>query len=261
MNKFLWRFVRKNPSFTGNYSSVEEANHYCKGYGTEEIFEKVKAAALAVKNNEACYERDSSLFYTYDTNYNLLMYLYRLAFRQKKPIGVLDWGGSLGSTYFQHRKLLLQDQMVNNWTVIEQPHFVEFGKNKLEDDVLRFEHTDIQSVDISKYQCILFSAVLHYLKDYQSIINKICSCNIETIILERTPVCQKEMICIEQVKEPIYNAAYAMQIFCEKNLKSLFVKKGYTLVDEWKSLVDSPIYVNGEFVEFKSFIFEKEIKL
>jgi len=213
VNKFLWKLIRKNPSFTGNYSSMEEANRFCRGYATEEIFEKVKAAALAVKNNEASYERDSCLFYEEDINYNLLMYLYKLGYRYKTPIGVLDWGGSLGSTYFQHRKLFEKDNLVNCWTVIEQPHFVDFGKNKLEDNILRFEHTDIQTVDISKYQCILLSAVLHYLDDYLSIINKICFSNIDTIILERTPVCKNEIICIEKVKEPIYNAEYAMRIF------------------------------------------------
>ena len=150
-----------------------------------------------------------------------------------------------------------EDKLVKCWTVIEQPHFVEFGKSNLEDSILNFEHTDIQSIDISKYQCILLSAVLHYLDNYQDIIDLICSSDIQTIILERTPVCEKNIICIETVKEPIYNAAYAMHIFCEKQLKTLLAEKGYDLVDYWESLVDSPIYVNDELVKFKSFIFEK----
>lgn len=257
MNYLLWKLKHKNPIFSGDYESMEQAGKLCRGYEAEEIFEKVKNAALAVKNKEACYERDSFLFYEKKTNYNLMMYFYKLAYKMKAPIGILDWGGSLGSTYFQHKDLLVKDNLVHRWTIIEQPHFVTFGKDNLEDEILTFEHTDIECVDITKYDCILMSAVLHYLEDYQSVINKICNSGIKNIILERTPVCNRKMICIEKVKEPIYNASYAMQVFREEELKNLFQGNGYQLADEWESLVDGSIYLNGEKVKFKSFVFER----
>lgn len=259
LDKLLWKITRKNPSYLGNYTTMKEASEFCKGYATEEIFDKVKQAAIAVKNGDACYERDSCLFYDHAINYNLMMYLYRMAYKNRMPIELLDWGGSLGSTYFQHKEIINKDKLVKCWTVVEQPHFVDFGKKNLEDNILKFKYTDNidEIVNETNFQCILFSAVLHYLDDYRTIIKKVCNYNAENIILERTPVCKKDMICIEQVKEPIYSATYPMQIFSEERLKSLFAEEGYYVVDEWKSLVDGKIFVNNEEVMFKSYVFER----
>ena len=48
--------------FIGPFENWNIAKKYCYGYDSEAIIEKVKNAALKVKNGEYAYERDSVLF-------------------------------------------------------------------------------------------------------------------------------------------------------------------------------------------------------
>jgi len=73
------------------------------------------------------------------------------AAKSEGVLKVLDFGGSLGSTYFQNRKFLdsLKDVV---WCVVEQKHFVDVGKVDFEDSRLKFYY-DIESCRC----CIIFS--------------------------------------------------------------------------------------------------------
>lgn len=118
-------------SFGGKFSNWEEAEKCCKGYDSEEIFEKVKNAAMQVKNGKATFERDSYLFYEEHFNYPILACLLDL-YIHMNYLKVIDFGGSLGSMYFQHKSVL--DSIENlEWDIVEQKHFVDFGKKNLED--------------------------------------------------------------------------------------------------------------------------------
>src|SRR3546814_11444165 len=52
-------------------------------------------------------------------------------------LDVIDFGGSLGSTYRQCRPLLDAVQHLQ-WHVVAQPHFVEAGRQEVETDELHF---------------------------------------------------------------------------------------------------------------------------
>lgn len=241
-------------SYGGDFETWDEASTLCgSGYSSEAIFEKVKNAALAVARGEAAYERDSFLFYDKAINYNLMMYLYQILL-DEGSLSICDWGGSLGSTYYQHRDLLENQKYI--WTVVEQPHFVQFGKEYLEDGHLHFAEN---LHEIAECNCILFSSVLQYLNNYEEIISQACKKAPPYIILERTPFGSKHRICIETVHEPIYEAAYALQIFTEPELLTLFEKCGYHTIDSWHSLVDGNVSLSEkELVQFRSYIFKRE---
>ena len=51
-------------------------------------------------------------------------------------LNVLDFGGSLGSTFFQNKKFFseLKDVL---WNIVEQPHFVKAGVENIQDDTIR----------------------------------------------------------------------------------------------------------------------------
>jgi len=92
--------------FTGDYASWDEAERRSNGYAAPEILVKTRAAMLKVKNGEAAFERDSVLFAVMKNNFALLAGLTRAATANRGHLSVLDFGGSLGSTYFQCRVLL-----------------------------------------------------------------------------------------------------------------------------------------------------------
>ena len=87
--------------FSGDFASWEEAAHASPGYAAPVILEKTRAALLRVKNGDAAYERDSVTFATIDYEFPLLACLLRAATEHDNRLSVLDFGGSLGSTYFQ----------------------------------------------------------------------------------------------------------------------------------------------------------------
>ena len=241
--------------FKGDYNSWQEAEKHAKGYDSDEIFEKVKEAALKVKNGEACYERDTWLYFEEEYNYPLLFNM----LNDKNEYRVLDWGGATGSTYFQNVKVLKNMSKNLYWLVIEQPHFAKWGQSNLADDYLQFMDNGVCTEEIiknKKINIVILSSVLQYLDFSDSLIEELVKSGVEKIILERTPVGERDRIMVERVKEPIYNASYVAHVFEENKLLNMF--KGYKLVASWKSLVDEDIInKNKKIASFKSFVFEK----
>ena len=69
------------------------------------------------------FERDSVLFDKKENNYPLLAnVMYALScFPRNECIDILDFGGSLGSSFFQNRDRLLGYKY--NWHIVEQVNF------------------------------------------------------------------------------------------------------------------------------------------
>ncbi len=245
--------------YKGNYASFTEANKQIAiqtspgGYDSEAIFKKVSESTLKVLKGEAVFERDSFLFYEKQINYNLLMYLYKIYIKEKK-LDVLDFGGALGSTYLQHKTEL--EEIGAKWTVTEQEHFVTFGKKCVAGGNLSFATNEELNKKRAKFNVLLFSSVLQYIEDADSLIRKMCKNKTKHIVIERTPVSNHTRYWIETVHEPIYEAVYPCCVFDEKNFIKKFTDNGYNLIDSWKSLVDSDIHIDDKTVVFKSFVFE-----
>lgn len=251
------KFIKKHKTveYVGEYSSFADAEKHCERYDSKTVFDKVSKATLAVINGEAVYERDSYLFYEKSINYNLMFYLQKL-YIENGRINLCDVGGAFGSTFLQHREILSSIECT--WTVMEQKHFVEYGKKNINIEQLDFK--DIPSNENcmnSNYNCILFSGVLQYIENYQEIVKNILKSKPELVIVERTPVSSRGWIWIERVEEPIYDASYAAYVFEENELINMFVENGYRLIDSWKSLVDGDETNGEDIIIFKSYVFER----
>ena len=85
------------------------------------------------------------------------------ALRGSGGLHVLDFGGSLGSGWRQNRRFL-EGISPLRWSVVEQAHFVARGRERFEDEVLRF-YPDVEACYRSETppDVVLFSSVLHYL--------------------------------------------------------------------------------------------------
>src|SRR4051812_16031823 len=87
-------------TFTGDYDSWEAAQKDSTGYNTEIILDRTCAALLKVKNGAAVFERDSVLFDQPQYSFGLMAGLLRAAMMNNGRLSVLDFGGSLGTSYF-----------------------------------------------------------------------------------------------------------------------------------------------------------------
>ncbi len=217
----------------GNYPTWEAAMKKSKGYDSPEILEKVKAAALKVKNGEAAYERDSVIFHQPDYAFPLLASLLQIAL-EKSRLQVLDYGGSLGSLYFQHKKFFTSLNSFQ-WHVVEQPHFSETGKKLFEDDHLRFFTSVQDSLSTGLPQVALFGSSLQYLEHPFTVIEEIIRSGIPYLLIDRTPVMMDKpaRITVQQVHPSIYKASYPCRLMNRDELMA-FLDKQYELIYEWQ---------------------------
>ncbi|MCX7821522.1 MAG: methyltransferase, TIGR04325 family, partial [Brevinematales bacterium] len=201
----------------GNYQSWEEAKKDSTGYDIPLIVEKVRNALLKVKNGEAVHERDSVLFDEIEYSWPLLAGLLLAAVSNKGKLSVLDFGGSLGSTYFQNRRFLTRLPNLS-WNIVEQKHFVEEGKKYFEDEKLHFYYDIEECLRKEKPNVLLLSSVLQYLEKPYDMLAHLLSCEFPFVIVDRTPfnIKPEDRITVQRVPPWIYEASYPCWLFNEE---------------------------------------------
>jgi putative methyltransferase (TIGR04325 family) len=257
VKKKISNFVVNNSGWFNNYSNWIEAKQDCSGYNEENILNKVKESLLKVKNNEAVYERDSVLFKNKQYSERLLIGLLYIAAKNNYMLNVLDFGGSLGSTYFQNREILAHLKSLK-WNIVEQDNFVLEGKKSFENDELKFYSNLKDCIYENSIDVIILSSVLQYLDNPYLFIKELQKFNIKNIIIDRTSFIkgQNERICKQIVPERIYKASYPIHFFIESNFIRIFNEK-YNIKDSFKSYCDGDyIFEDGENAYWKGFRLE-----
>jgi putative methyltransferase (TIGR04325 family) len=216
--------------FEGAYPSWEEAAAKCSGYDAENILAKVLAATLKVKNGEAAFERDSVLFDKIEYAWPVLSGLMWAASRNSGVLNVLDFGGALGSSYFQNRKFL-NDLPEVRWNVVEQAHYVEAGQKHISDKHLRFYPTIDACLAENQPNVVLLSSVLQYLTCPVEIMHRISCIGAKCLIIDRTPFSdyQDDKLLIQHVPSSIYKASYPMRVFSKHKFLPV-VKDNWVIV-------------------------------
>lgn len=240
----------------GNYSSWDEAKKKSLGYDNLQVFEKVKSAALKVKLGEPAYERDSVIFNKVDYSFPLLSSLFLVALKNHDKLNVLDFGGSLGSVYFQNKKFF-RTLKEFNWCIIEQKHFVDEGKKNFADEHLHFFYDINTCLMTHNINVALFASSLQYLEQPYVYLKEVVSSKIEFIIIDRTPVMLSggDRITVQKVQKKIYNASYPCRIMSEKNLLSFFMGENYRIIYDY-ACADR---INIKGAAFKGYFFSNAI--
>lgn len=204
----------KGSGFSGNYRSWNEALRNSTGYDSPIILEKTKTALLKVKNGEAVHERDSVVFDEIQYSWPLLAGLMWVAAHSCGKINVLDFGGSLGSTYFQNRKFL-QNMHEVRWNIIEQPIHVTVGKECFENGRLKFYANLNECLKDCKPHAVIVSGVLQYLEQPYVLLDEFFALKAKAIIIDRTPFWDgsEDRICVQNVPPSIFPASYPSWVF------------------------------------------------
>lgn len=180
----------KELGFEGDFVSWDSATAACgtRGYAEQNILQKTLTSVLAVKKGEAVFERDSVLFDEIKYSWPLLCAILLAAAKKNSELNILDFGGSLGSSYFQNKKFLdLLPQKIH-YGVIEQSHYVNIGNEKISNSNLRFYKsiTGFMS-DAGEVDLLIISGVLQYLRSYLRILDDLLSKEIKFVCVDRTP--------------------------------------------------------------------------
>jgi len=216
---------------SGDYRSWGEAMAASTGYDGEVILEKTRLALLAVKNGGAAFERDSVLFDEIEYAWPLLAGLMWVAARCGGTLNVLDFGGSLGSTYFQNLAFLSALPGVR-WNIVEQPQHVKTGEEWFEDDHLRFYADIADCLAETQPNVVLLSGILQYLERPYAILDQVLALPCEYVIIDRTPFWSgsADRLCVQAVPPSIYPASYPSWIFSGQRFRS-------RLHDDWRLIV------------------------
>lgn len=245
--------------FDGDFTSWEQATSNASGYDSDEIFERTRAAALKVKNGEAAYERDSVVFDHIEYTFPMLAALLRVACAKRGRLRVLDFGGSLGTSYRQFKAFCpITEYLV--WKVVDQPRMVECGNKLFRNDELNFFTTIDEAVKDESPDVILLSSVLQYLENPYAVIGDIISLGAESIVIDRTPIADfdYDVLTVQTVPPSIYSASYPCWIFARRKLKSAFLN-GYSVLTETQGTFGTWRYDRGAF-GFDGFILAKQDK-
>jgi len=258
---FLWNYgcrplggiFGKQIRFVGNYNSWQEAKAASSGYEAKVILEKAITASLKVKKGEVAFERDGITFREMEYNFPLLWALMRATARHGR-LHVLDFGGALGSSYFQLR------QLVNccpnlKWAVIEQPAHVLVGKKEFANSELEFYGTIEAACQENEYDILLLSSVIQYLPDPLGFLGNALKHRIPSIILDRTPFMVNGIarLTVQHVPEWIYPASYPAWFLSENEFLAKCVAH-YERIATWPAMdKHNP---EGGRAEYKGFLFE-----
>ncbi|HYS46220.1 MAG TPA: methyltransferase, TIGR04325 family, partial [Rhizomicrobium sp.] len=198
----------------GDFPDWQSAVAAAKGYQAGNILDIQRRSMRKVRDGQAVYERDSVLFDEIEYFFPTLAALLTIAGHNGNTLSVLDFGGALGSSYYQNRGMLSHLSSLR-WHVVEQPHFVAAGQAEFENDQLRFFPTLADSWAAQKPDVVLLSSVLQYLEKPFDLLRDIADLEPRFILVDRTPVLDKgqERIVVQTVPPSIYPASYACRLF------------------------------------------------
>jgi len=218
----------------GNYASWQEAANDSSGYNSAVIVENVKDGLLKVKTGDAAFERDSVVFSKTEYVWPVLAGLLWIAAQRRSGLNVLDFGGSLGSTFFQYRRFLSAINV--QWNVVEQGVFIDYGVKYFQDKHLRFYYTVEECLSENAVDVILLSSVLPYLEKPYHWLDVLMSVEAPFLIFDKMPFLasgQDDRLTVQKVPPSIYDASYPAWFFNEAKFMKALERK-YDLVESFE---------------------------
>ena len=245
-------------AWQGNYKTWDEALNNCLGYDNTNILISCKKSLLQVKNGTAVYERDSVIFDEIQYAWPVLAALQKCSMENGGSLDVLDFGGSLGSTYYQNKEFLSSVNPLQ-WSIVEQEHFVDCGRKYFEDEQLKFYYTIEEVMAKHHPHVLILSSVLQYLEHPFEWIKKFIDLNIPNILIDRTGFISSgdSVLTIQNVPEEIYKASYPCWFFDKNAFINAFLPS-YNVFAEFKDSFTPPIKMKQNQYFWKGFYLKRK---
>ena len=254
----LLTLLRKGKKYgwKGDFRNWQQARDQSGKYEDRHILEKVKEAVWKVKKGEAAYERDSVLFNQIQYSWPLLSALLWVASQNNGELKVADFGGSLGSSYYQNRQFLSGLSHLQ-WNIVEQENFVRCGQENFQDTTLHFFYSLDQLVEQQGLpDILLLSCVLPYLEKPYQMLKNLMNYKIPYILIDNTYFNYepRDRVCIQTVPPEIYNASYPCWMLNLMAVK-MELAQNYQLISEHEN--DSFIILDGEKIRYRGLLLKK----
>jgi putative methyltransferase (TIGR04325 family) len=234
------RFLRVR--WEGDFATWADARNAGTGYDRPEILHQIEQSTQRVVTGHAGFERDGVAFPHAPEPWSALPLLREAAAASGGRLHVLDFGGSLGSTYHPHREVLsaLGDL---RWSIIEQPDFVAAGKRAFETEVLRFHETIPDAVTAvgRPPEVVLLGSSLSYVPDPLQVLKELVTLRPRLLLVERTlfSTTGQPRLTLQRVPPSIYRASYPCW-FLEAEQLMLLLTPEYQLTHDLEEPAPAP---------------------
>lgn len=249
MPPVLWNIARRlrpgpasRPRFVGPMNSWQEAVAASDGWDAPEITAKTLDAARQVRDGHAAFERDAVTSQRIKYSPLILAALCLALSRKSGPLHIIDFGGSLGSHYFQHRKvlrdLIAQDEL--RWSVVEQAALVQLGREEFETPALKFFHSSQEAAArcAGAVDLFMFTGSLQYLSEPFSELAGVAASGVSILAVDRTSI-SPGIVHEIHVQQPdankFYSATYPTWTFAREPFIEQLSALGFTLIAEFPS--------------------------
>lgn len=256
LNLLKFKSRSMKAGYYGDYGNWQDALSNSGGYDSNLILDKVQSSMLQVRDGRNAYERDSVLFDKVEYSWPLLAGLLWIASSENNQLRLIDFGGSLGSTYFQNLTFL-QHLKVLSWNIVEQEKFVSCGQAEFANENLHFYRTITDCQVECRCDAILLASVLPYLENPYFLLDEIIAKKFKYILIDRTPVLpgSKDRLTVQVVPPKIYTASYPAWFLSEQKIMDI-LSPYYEMISDFDSLLPR-IKLTGAVAKEKGYIFRK----
>jgi putative methyltransferase (TIGR04325 family) len=228
------RLTGSSLRFVGPLADWPAAGAASSGYAAPVILERTLAATRAVVAGRAAFERDSVAFAAPEHRFPVVAALMHAAARARGRLQVIDFGGSLGSTYWQYREMLAGLDHLR-WVVVEQQAIVEAGRREFASGPLEFAATIADAAARTQAPLALASSVLQYVEDPVAVLDQLGASGATGLLIDRTPLSEEadDWVCVQHVPRQIYQASYPCRVFSRARLLD-------RLAQDWRLVFELP---------------------
>ena len=258
----VYRYSHIATVFDDYKMTWEKAILKSSGYHNQIILNKVlKSTSRSIKDN-SMFERDSVLIEKDSLEYSYpLLFAIQLSLLQNKgELRLLDYGGALGSTYFQYRSFFPNKSKVE-WSIVEQINFVRAGIDLNPDEDIFFYDDLNKCLQNKNPSLALFSSSLQYLENPFGILDQISESNVQTLVIDRVPIFVNDPSClsVQYVPDWIYSSriSYPSHIFNLKEISN-FLKEKWNPISEFRSLGSDSITSTGKTVHWGGSVYVRK---
>ncbi|MEO8205532.1 MAG: methyltransferase, TIGR04325 family [Chthoniobacterales bacterium] len=220
-------------TFSGPFPAWDKAVAASCGYDAKTITDGIMAAMDKVASGKAAMERDGFALSTPQYPHGLLAALLHVAAQNEGRLHVLDFGGSLGTSYFACKPWLSRVRDLR-WTVVEQSHFIDIGNRKFADGVLTFA-PEIDAVPSPNF--VVISGVLMYLPSPYEFLRKLLSLNADMVVIDRTATVplDSDVITVQHINSVGYQASYPCRLLSRSKLLNICTES-YQCLEVFRAL-------------------------
>ena len=223
----------KIPLFVGNYDTWEEAASHADAWTHESFAVHARSTAHRARRGEIAFERDARP--ANELQWPIVTALNRVLAEEDRHLRLLDFGGSLGSLYYQCRPQLASDSIVE-WRIVEQGKIARIGAVEFQNNEMRFFEF-IADALTGNWQpnAVLVSGSLQYQRDAYQILEELLAIGANYFVLDRTTFISDnyaDRITVQHITEMNYGRYLRLPqwLFNERHFSDVLAKSRYEII-------------------------------